>query len=192
MNVRAEHTRSLLQGALLRLAGDRRLEEVTISEIVEEAGVNRSSFYQHYDDKHTLLADALERTIDDLVPGDLPHADLPAGGIPPQLWLYLEHIATHAGVYRQMLSDHGSTVVVARLATRIGGILTSVIEAKNPSIPPELPVRVLAASSVGSLIGVLAAWISQEQPQPVETVARWIEVSLITPANTWLSPAADG
>lgn len=188
MNIRAEHTRSLLQSALLGLAEHRQLEEVTVREIVEAAGVNRSSFYQHYDDKYTLLADALEATIDEIVPGSVPAEDIPAGTIPPQLWRYLEHVADQVGVYRQVLGEHGSTVVAARLAGRIARVLEEVIAEKTSDLPADLPARVLAASAVGSLIGVLSVWVSEDPPQPVEVAARWIEAALITPADSWLLP----
>ncbi|WP_291378775.1 helix-turn-helix domain-containing protein, partial [Demequina sp.] len=61
MDVRVERTRRRLQEALFSLARERGLENVAVSDIAERAGVNRSTFYQHYADKDTVLADALDR-----------------------------------------------------------------------------------------------------------------------------------
>ncbi|MET1020260.1 MAG: TetR/AcrR family transcriptional regulator, partial [Microterricola sp.] len=60
MDTRVERTRSSLQQALLELARENSLDDITIGDIAIRAGVNRSSFYQHYSDKETLLADALD------------------------------------------------------------------------------------------------------------------------------------
>lgn len=49
-----------IRSAFLRLFEDRGIEEITASEIIQEAGVNRSTFYAHYSDKYTLL-EAVER-----------------------------------------------------------------------------------------------------------------------------------
>ncbi len=60
MDVRVARTRKRLQEALFALARERGLDDVSVSDIAEHAGVNRSTFYQHYSDKETVLADALD------------------------------------------------------------------------------------------------------------------------------------
>ena len=60
MDARVVRTRRSLQESLFALARERPLEELTVADIVQRAGVNRSSFYQHYADKDTLLADAID------------------------------------------------------------------------------------------------------------------------------------
>ena len=65
MDARVERTRRSLQEALFALTQERPLDEVTVGDIAERAGVNRSSFYQHYADKETLLAFAIESAADE-------------------------------------------------------------------------------------------------------------------------------
>ena len=60
MDPRILRTRGALQRALLDLVRDRDLDGITVADIVERAGVTRSSFYLHYTDKDGLLADALD------------------------------------------------------------------------------------------------------------------------------------
>ncbi|MEZ5190283.1 MAG: helix-turn-helix domain-containing protein [Schumannella sp.] len=60
MDPRIARTRRSLQEALLELARERELDDISVGDVAERAGVNRSSFYQHYADKETLLADALD------------------------------------------------------------------------------------------------------------------------------------
>ena len=65
MDPRIARTRQSLQAALFELARERGLDEITVADIAERAGVNRSSFYQHYSDKDTLLADAIDAVATD-------------------------------------------------------------------------------------------------------------------------------
>lgn len=53
--------------ALLTLLAKKPFEYITISEICEEAGVNRSTFYLHYENTCELLCETTKYVIDDFV-----------------------------------------------------------------------------------------------------------------------------
>lgn len=53
--------------ALLALLDKKPFEFITISEICEEAGVNRSTFYLHYENTSDLLEEALKYVLDEFV-----------------------------------------------------------------------------------------------------------------------------
>ncbi len=48
MNQRIRLTKRLLYESLLELLGDRTVEEISVKELCEHAGINRSTFYAHY------------------------------------------------------------------------------------------------------------------------------------------------
>jgi AcrR family transcriptional regulator len=52
---RIERTRDRLGDALIALMQERAFEEVTVQDVLERAGVARSTFYKHYRDKNDLL-----------------------------------------------------------------------------------------------------------------------------------------
>ena len=54
------YTASLMQQALLSLLEKKDLEFITVTEIAKKAGVNRSTFYLHYDTIEDLLEETLE------------------------------------------------------------------------------------------------------------------------------------
>jgi len=93
---RSLRTRRALQQAALDLAIERALDEITIGDIAERAGVNRSSFYQHYSDKETLLADALDAIVE-AAGASIEVAIEPTEEPPAGLVGYLEHVDAHAG-----------------------------------------------------------------------------------------------
>ncbi len=55
------HTASLMDQALLLLLEKKDLEFITVKEICKKAGVNRSTFYLHYENVYELLEEAAER-----------------------------------------------------------------------------------------------------------------------------------
>ncbi|MEV7693492.1 TetR/AcrR family transcriptional regulator [Microbacterium sp. NPDC089189] len=173
MDPRVARTRASLQEALLELAREHPLDAITVADIAERAGVNRSSFYQHYTDKETLLADALEMIIDDVSTriGSVSPADIAA---PDELTQYLQHIAENANLYRRVLGDHGSALISARLRDRVDGIVRAAMARAMPEPFAGLPVDVIAAAITGSALGVITAWLDRDELAPVEVAAGWL------------------
>lgn len=54
-NARSAASKAAICGALLDLLQEKELGRVTVQEIVQKAGVNRSTFYAHYLDTHDLM-----------------------------------------------------------------------------------------------------------------------------------------
>ncbi len=184
MDPRAARTRTSLQQALLALALEHDLDDITIGDVVERAGVNRSSFYQHYSDKDTLLADALESVLDDAAAP--MRAQLRSGaapGMPAELFEYFAHVAAHAPLYRRVLGAHGSAAVSARLRRRIEAIVGETMTETTASARGDVPMDVVSAGIAGSALGVITAWVSRDPLPPVETAAHWLESVMLTPAR---------
>ncbi|QTE29184.1 TetR/AcrR family transcriptional regulator [Pengzhenrongella sicca] len=184
LDPRIARTRSLLQQALLELARERPLETIAVADLADHAGVNRSTFYQHYSDKETLLADALDAQA---AAGGADLSELEAaagGGTPPPLVVrYTRHVAEHAELYRLALGEHGSTIAVARLRRRI-----SAIAARGYALYGQdeaaigMPIEIAAASVAGSLLGMISAWLESADPVAPEQMALWIWTELSGPS----------
>jgi AcrR family transcriptional regulator len=184
MDPRVGRTIASLQQALLELAGERELNEIPVADIVERAGVNRSSFYQHYPDKETLLADALDAAVE-RAGAELPDLSGPLEGPPAALLSYLHHLDEHAAVYRRVLGEHGSAVVTERLRSRIEAAVSETIQQSSAHVFQGLPVDVVAAGVAGSVLGVLSAWVARDPRPSPETAGDWVWRILLGPTGVW-------
>jgi len=184
MDVRVERTRRALQEALFELARERPLDELTIADIAARAGVNRSTFYQHYSDKETLLADALDATAE-ATGAALPELVEPLFEPPQALFAFLEHIEANAGLYRRVLGSPGSAVVTARLRRRIELIAGDAVVRSGTRVFEGLPLDVVAAGIAGSALGVIEAWLARDSRPPAATAADWVWRVLIGPGGAW-------
>ena len=54
-DLRVIKTKKALAEAFVRLLNSRKLDDITINELCEEAGVRRATFYKHYDDKYSFI-----------------------------------------------------------------------------------------------------------------------------------------
>lgn len=60
------HARTAMLDAMSELLIERRLDEVSVAEIVRTAGVSRSAFYQHFDSKGSVIAALVDGDVKDL------------------------------------------------------------------------------------------------------------------------------
>jgi len=173
MDLRVERTRRWLQDALFELAKERPLEELTVADIAHRAGVNRSTFYQHYTSKDTLLADALDTAVDQ-AGAFLPESITAPDGPQRALLEYLRHIDERAVVYRRVLGRHGSATISARLRDRIEAVAHQGLARMDTRTLDGVPLDVVSAGIAGSALGVIEAWIMREPRPSVETAAGWV------------------
>ena len=183
---RVLRTRRLLQDALLSLAHEKTLTDITVADVTDRATVNRSTFYQHYPDTDTLLADALDTqasqfgmetvSVDAARPSDEP---------PVTLVRYARLIAENVDLYRDALGSHGSLVAMNRLHGRFKRLAVDTMRANGSEPITEMPLDVFAAGISGSVIAVYSAWLRMDPLPPPEDVARWawsLVVGRTTPA----------
>src|SRR5258706_9852261 len=55
LDARARKSRDALGGALIELMQEKPFDAITVQEVLDRAGVSRSTFYQHFSDKDDLL-----------------------------------------------------------------------------------------------------------------------------------------
>lgn len=157
------------------------MDHVSISAIAQRAGVNRTTFYQHYADKETLLADALDLVAQEAgaqLHGIGTWSDQP----PAPLTTFLSHIDAHAELYRRVFTEPGSGVVLARLRHHVHDAVYAAAEFVAER-DRDVPIDVIAAGVAGSIVGVIGAWLEREPRAPVEDAAVWVWRLVTGPHN---------
>ncbi len=178
MDARVVRTRKRLQDALFALARERGLDEISVSDIAEHARVNRSTFYQHYSDKETVLADALD-ALAAQAGAQLEAIDEWTLDPPIPIVTFLEHVEAHADLYRSALTDPGSAIVLARLRARVSAAVHDFADRRSDHV---VPLDMVAAGVAGTVVGVMSAWLSREPLPPAREAAVWIWLTVLGPA----------
>jgi len=171
MDPRIARTHQALREALMELARERDVDEISVAEIAEVAGINRSTFYQHYRDKGVLLADVLDAVTQEAM--ESVTVDLGPAELRQVLLRYLTHVQANLTLYRRIFSDAVSSGVQARIRERLEGLLLSRTDHGQGEVAG-LPFPVAAASITGAAVAIIAAWVQAEQPAPATQVAEWI------------------
>ncbi|MFC4008617.1 TetR/AcrR family transcriptional regulator [Nonomuraea purpurea] len=177
---RVRRTHAALQNALIRLAEERDLEQISVADVTEQAGVNRTTFYDHYRNVHELAEAACTSTIDNLIES-LPALD-PAEADPDadpacSLVAFFEILGEHAGLYRSLLGNQGSPRVIGHIRSRLTTTVHVAVRLNAGAAPDsvssaDIPHDVPAAFTAGALLGVATDWLERGCPcAPAEMAA---------------------
>lgn len=175
MDARVERTRRRLQEALFELAQERDFDQIAVSDIAERAGINRSTFYQHYSDKELVLADALDRIAAEAgaqLDASFALADAP----PPALLTFLSHVEANTHIYRQVLSGAAVGAPLARLHLHLRRSVEEIASRAAAEHADDLPapLGIVAAAVAGSVLGAIGAWLELDDRPSAAVAAQWI------------------
>ncbi|MEU9191185.1 TetR/AcrR family transcriptional regulator [Streptomyces sp. NPDC048484] len=182
MDPRTRRSRAALETALRELIAERDLSQIAVSDITKRAGVNRSTFYEHYTDVHDLAAAACTTVFDGLVAASpMAVPPLNAEGSPtvdllPDLFA---HVAEHAPLYRALLGDDGSARVINHLlhrmavAAHVRRVPAGATAPPEPAVedPVDIPHDPAAAFVAGAVLGTVTDWLRRDCPGTPEAMA---------------------
>lgn len=191
-DIRVQRTRQVLQRALLQLTAEKGFAAVTVSDIIKQARVNRSTFYRHYLDKYDLL----NKYLDELqiqVFEAAQHAEQTNPNTPEKapsgLWLLLKHIEENAEFYRIMLGEKGDQAFTLRFRglseRRYQHVFSQLDKTKRQkSYSNELKLNYIASATVGAI----RWWLENSRPISAEQLALGLRQFSMTVAEITLQP----
>lgn len=170
--------------ALIELLEHKDLEYITVKELCQQAGVNRSTFYLHYDTISDLLNETME-TINqrflsyfslrgENFPGEMESMELKDLVFVTREYLlpYLRFIRDNKKVYRAAFRNPNGMQVQARYGDLKQYILGPVLERFH--IPEEHRPYYMAYYVEG-IIAIIKEWLRQDCKDDVEMIASIIE-----------------
>lgn len=173
-------SRLKLRAAFLELAREAP-EKLSVSSICERTGVDRATFYRHFETIDSLVADALG----DLADQATVEWENTTTGSGTQFdesfeitTTYLSHIEQNWRLYQWALGPTGSTKTMHALLERTTHAVAFELAKLDQTLPEE--ERLFRASyTAGGLLGVCIQWLSTDAPScsSRELAARFIRIS---------------
>ncbi|GAB2675549.1 TetR/AcrR family transcriptional regulator [Saccharopolyspora gloriosae] len=182
---RREH----LLGAALQLYGERAMDDVTIDDIVAEAGVSRALFYRYFSNLREVHVAALTTVVDGLI----ERIALPQeGDLITQLRLglaeFVSSVEVFASSYTALLRS-GSTIATSETETLIDKVRNHVVEIVRQRVGIDDPAPLLLLTLRGWVALVettCVTWLQTHNP-PREVFEDWLTDQLITMISTTAS-----
>jgi AcrR family transcriptional regulator len=157
---RITRTRTALIGAFNHLVLiKRRQRGIKAAEIIAEANVGRSTFYDHYSSADAVMLEAIRHPFGILADALTGKGD--AASLTPLLAHFWEN--------RQLARD-----TLVRLDGPVTRVLTEMIEERIGAMPLLIPTRLAAMQIAESALAPISGWVTAEAPCAAETLAEAI------------------
>jgi AcrR family transcriptional regulator len=174
LDVRQRRTLTRLREAVVRLAAEQPVEEITVSDLVRAARVNRTTFYKHAASPTEILAQVLYADLDRVRAGWL--ADTEAPPMPSEsAWdraseALLEHLERFDDIYTTGLAERRSPVLFHLLVDHFTASITAVVRHGTRRLPEGAGsaawrTEALSTFAAHGEAGLVEAWLRLPRPR---------------------------
>ncbi len=159
---RKDRTKAQLRDAMIQLLREKTFDQISTTELVKIAGVSRSGFYTHYQDKYDMI-DAYQRTLFSTIQyvfeknnGDL-HATL----------LETYQFLDRNEIYAALLSENGSKEIQQFMLHKLKDLLEQSIFPQNPQHHDFGKLGEIYATTyfANAIFGITQAWIRRNKKE---------------------------
>jgi AcrR family transcriptional regulator len=171
-DLRVQRTNKLILEALLELTAQKGFSALTVSDITKYAGINRATFYRHYEDKYDLLNTYAQTVYQMLEDESLRSNEVSDHQMYAGLIKIFDHIRTNARFYRGILGKNGDPAFTDKIRQYI-----------QKRIRRSLPVNLhwdkdamdfYVAYSSSASVGAVLWWLEHEFPYSSEEMATFV------------------
>jgi len=181
-----------LARAVMKLAADKAINEVTVAELCRDAGTTRDTFYRYAASPIEVLAAALNEDLAEFsrsveaFKGDARSYESLLMSSAREL---LEHVKRNQAIYRHALRPHLDSALRDVLISRIETVIIEYL-ALHPDVPPDVrgirpnkkELLILAAWQASGSVGVIERWVKDRRSLDIE---RMLDLIFTASAPWW-------
>ncbi|MFC7442730.1 TetR/AcrR family transcriptional regulator [Laceyella putida] len=193
LDPRVKRTRRLLREALIALLQEKSLDDITVRDLTERAGINRATFYEHYRDKFDLLDQTIDELLFSLVTHVAPRSVeefTESGEAIPVFVRMFEFIHEHALYFQVMMGDHGIPSFQRRMLKMIRQFMDKKLDQLHPQpekmkIPKEIFTYYISYAN----LGLITYWLENGMQYSAQYMAK--QLSELTLRGPYLTSGLD-
>ena len=171
MNAKGENNRSVrntkkrLYESLMKLVGKKPLNQVTVKEITEDADVNRSTFYFHYQDVSSMVVEMEDKFLQDfsvaLTALEQKSHDFIA--------ILVRCLENHRDLCKLLLGSNGDLAFVEKMKAIVAEKCSKIWKDAVPELT-DVEASAMDTFLIGGVMSTLQTWILSESRVPAKEI----------------------
>ncbi len=163
---RTQRTRRQLNGALVDLIKEKRFDDITVQNVIDRAGVGRSTFYSHFRDKEDVFEQQWEQFIVRLA-GEINWAKAGTGSFVPVRSLF-QHLQETQSFYRGLVRSGKIDAIFKSGIESLSHKIETAL--KRRVVKPRIPISILSNYLASELFALLKWWLDAGMPYTPESM----------------------
>ena len=175
-DLRIIKTNKILFDALLKLMKKKNFEKIKISDICEEALINRSTFYAHYEDKYELLVALFEEQKISLLEKleDNENTNFSKKYFMALLNILINHIDDNREIYSAILSNNRNGILIDFLIDVIERDVRDKFKNNDDIKKSNLPLDIIVKFYSAGLLNIGISWLTHKEKYNKEELLSYI------------------
>lgn len=175
VDLRVIKTRKNIYDALMILMAQKSFEEIKVSEICDQAMINRSTFYAHFEDKYVLL-DSLINDLKNSLITRFEKNDFEA--INKQYFikfisLFLDEVEENKELYHMIINSNKNSIAIDMVLDTLRE--QAINDLNKKGFVSELPNEVIVDYYLGGLVNLFKLWMKSYHPYTKEEMLNYVE-----------------
>ena len=184
IDLRIIKTNKVLFEALITLMEQKDFEKIKISDICDQALINRSTFYAHYEDKYDLLL-AMINDLKNNLERELKEnkeEDISKNYFMELLKILINHVDEKRETYNSILKNDKNGIVMGFLIDVSYRDLTSRL--KNNNLISIIPIDVITKFYIGGIVNIGIDWVKNKNKYTKEELLLYFDK--LIPDKVWI------
>ncbi|TKH04233.1 TetR/AcrR family transcriptional regulator [Peribacillus simplex] len=159
---RIRKSKMALKESLISLMQSKDFRDITITDIVELADLNRGTFYKHYQYKEELLEEVMEDVIADLIISYRePYKNVETftiNELTASVIKIFEHVANYANIYTLILKSNAWPTLLERICNELKKLPLEDLEDYRPN--PKINIELASSYQAYAILGMIIEWVN--------------------------------
>ena len=153
----AVRSRRMIREAFVALLHEKPFEKITATDIINRSGLNRSTFYAHYEDISALMLEIEDEVLEHVTVYADGFNDYSDKKMLEVFEEFFDYVKGNAKIFRVLVVQHDDSNFNRRMLDVIMEKYKMSIECNG-----ELPAKYTYIYSVSGVIGIMGEWISSD------------------------------
>ncbi len=169
-NRRVKVTKKMLKESFIKLLETKDIASITIKELCEQADINRSTFYAHYNDQYDLMTKIQNELIENIESYLAPYIHDEREDVSVEmLERIFEYVMENAQVCRLLLSERGDLNFQKRVLNLVYG--KYIHELRETLVLNKEDAEYVYAYTITGCIGVIQKWLNDDMKKSPKFMA---------------------
>lgn len=165
IDLRVIKTKKILYESLINLLKEKTFEEIKVSDICENALINRSTFYSHYSDKYELfysLINDLKTSLSEELIKNKNFSNTREYYL-EMIKIFLDHVYEKKDIYSSIMINNKNSIIMDMIYDVINEDIERHIEEDKSNFENNIPSDIVSSFYLGAVVNIAVEWLKSDK-----------------------------